>query len=419
MTTLSETLIAETREAERLFCGCVFVNPDNAKHDCGWLSPSDFKDERYGKFWGGVVSGADVYVAAMDAGIYSELVEASGEVISSFAYTGFASEISNGRYFLNVSEGMNKLAQAVTKRDKTAAMETITSLAAAMPAGGADLPDIVDVALEFSALIESERRAVKTGIAGLDRATGGFERQTMTIIAARPSMGKTSLAFQMARNAAAAGRKALYFSIEMSRATLWARAVCGSMEIDWRDVLNKNVSAEKMQELHNRSTDLAASYSPNLIIDDASRLTLEDIWQRVARYQPDIVYVDHQGLVTHDEENPVKRAGKVAWGLKQICKEYNLPMVMLQQLNRGVEERDNKRPEMRDLRESGELEEIADNVIFIYRADYYDKTKVPPLVSDTELIISKFRAGARGTAVELKYHTKRQWFYSRGEEILP
>lgn len=416
-TDLSEAIISETREAERLFCGCVFRNPDNARHDCGWLTASDFNEPRYGQFWQGVLDGKDVFVSATDAGVYNDLFDASTEVVSSFAYTGFANEISKGRYFLNVSEGMSRLARAVTNRDKEAAMTTITNLAAAMPTGGAELPDIVDVALEFSALIESERRTVKTGVAGLDRATGGLERQTMTIIAARPSMGKTALAFQMARNAAAAGKKTLYFSIEMARDTLWARAVCGLAEVDWRDVLNKDVSPEKLARLHSLSTDLAASYSPNLIIDDASRLTLEDIWQRVARYQPDIVFVDHQGLVTHDEENPVKRAGKVAWGLKQICKEYNLPMVMLQQLNRDVEKRDNKRPEMRDLRESGELEEIADNVIFIYRGDYYDESQAPKLISDTELIISKFRAGARNSAVQLRYHTKRQWFYSRGEEI--
>lgn len=417
MTTLSETIIAETREAERLFCGCVFVNPDNARHDCGWLSPADFKDSRYGKFWRGILDGADVYVAAMDAGVYSELVDASTEVISSFAYTGYANEISEGRYFLNVSEGMSKLARAVTKRDKAEAMETISNLATAMPAGGLDLPDIVDVALEFSALIEREQRVVKSGVAGLDRATAGFERQTMTIIAARPSMGKTSLAFQMARNAAAAGSKVMFFSLEMSKEALWARAVCGMVEVDYRDVLNKSLSPEKMNLLHKTSTDLASTYSPNLIIEDASKITLEDIWRRVARYQPDIVFVDHQKLITHPETNLVSRAGMVAWGLKQVCKEHNLAMVMLQQLNRGVEQRENKRPDMSDLRESGELEEIADNIIFIYRDDYYDKTKIPPLVSDTELIIAKFRAGARGTAVELKYHTKRQWFYSRGEEI--
>lgn len=418
MTTLSETIIEETRDAERLFCGCVFTNPDNARHDCGWLSPDEFKDLRYGKFWRGILDGKDVYVSASDAGIYGELVDASLEVVSSYAYTGFANEISTGRYFLNVSEGMSRLAKAVTNRDKQAAMETINNLAAAMPAGGAELPDIVDVALDFSAMIANERRVVKTGMSGFDRATGGLERQTLTIVAARPSMGKTALALQMARNAAAAGQKALFFSLEMSREGLWARAACGVAEVDYRDVLSKSLTDAQMTRLHQVSTDLASTLSPNLIIDDGSRITLEDIWQRVARYQPDIVFVDHQKLVTHDEPNPVSRAGKVAWGLKQVAKEYNCPVVMLQQLNRGVESRDNKRPEMSDLRESGELEEIADNIIFIYRDDYYDKAlDAPKPISETELIISKFRAGTRNGAVMLKYHLKRQWFYSKGEEI--
>ncbi|KKT67911.1 MAG: Replicative DNA helicase [Candidatus Uhrbacteria bacterium GW2011_GWF2_44_350] len=415
---LPDTLLQHKRQAERLFCACVLVIPDNIRHDCGWLDPKSFTDERYSKFWKAVMGGQDQYTAAIDNQIYNDLIDAGLEIVSSFAYPGFAQTIADDNFYLRLAEQAPKLAKTVIDRDKGKAKAIIDNLAKDAPDTGDNIVSTLDVAIKLGEAVEAERRAIKTHIVPLDHALGGFERETLTILAARPSMGKTALAFQFARSAASNGHKVLYCSIEMSAITLWARATCGALEISWRDVLDKNYSklpGGNLDQFRAEAVNLAAIYNDTLLIDDSGRLTLDMIWQRVARYEPDFLVVDHQGLVSHGEVNPVKRAGMVAWGLKQMGKEFEIPVLMLQQLNRGVETRDNKRPVMSDLRESGELEEIADTVIFIYRDDYYTMPENPPKVSDTELIIAKHRSGTRNQGVRVDYHLPRQWFYRKGD----
>lgn len=415
---ISDGLLGHQRQAERLFCACAFTNPELVRHDCGWLNPGDFCDTRYAQFWADVRNGKDQYQAAIEAKVYTELLTALNDVVSSYAYQGFAETIADDVYLLRLAKVIPGLAVAVNERRKTDVLTMIDSLAKDKPVVGDTLPSMVDVALELSEMVEQDRRTVKSYIAPLDNSIGGFERQTLTILAARPSMGKTALAFQIARNAAKAGHKTLYVSIEMSRSALWARAICGVLEVEYRDVLDKNMSklpGGNLDAFRSAAINLAAEYNDMLLIEDKSRMALEDIWQRVAKYSPDFLVVDHQGLVSHTEDNPVKRAGMVAWGLKQIGKEFEIPVIMLQQLSRKVEERDNKRPVMSDLRDSGELEEIGDTVIFIYRDDYYKPPEEQPKISETELIIAKHRNGARNQGVKVLYHLPRQWFYRRGD----
>lgn len=418
MTDMIEGILQHQRQAERLFCAAVMVNPDNARHDCGWLDPADFLDSRYSRYWRDVRNGNDQFASAIEGSIFDELVDAGHEFVSSFAYTGFAQAIADDVYLVRAAEQITKLAGAINNRNKADVMAAVDNLAKQKPTSGDEVPSAVDVSLRLAEMVEQERRAIKTHIVPLDLAIGGFERQTLNIIAARPSMGKTALALQIARNAAQSGNKVLFCSIEMSAETLWARATCGALEIAWRDVLDKNLSklpGGNLDAFRSESVNLAAKYGENLLIDDSSRITLDNIWQRVAKHAPDMLIVDHQGLVTHGETNPVKRAGMVAWGLKQISKEFEIPVIMLQQLNRGVETRENKRPMMSDLRESGELEEIADTVIFIYREDYYKPPEEQPKLSETELIIAKHRNGSRNQALKVIYHLPRQWFYRLGE----
>ena len=417
MTDMTESILQEQHQAERMFCVSVFGNPDNARHDCGWLSPALFRDARYAQYWQAVLNGKDQYEAAIEAKIYTEMVNAVPDV-SSFAYKGFAEKIIKDTQRTNYSMTLPQVVKAVIDGRMDEAASMLENLVKDKPDMGDTVPSVFDVAFELSELVEQERRSIKTYIKPLDEAIGGFERQTLTILAARPSMGKTALAFQFARSAAKAGHSVLYFSIEMSATSLWARAVCGALEINWRDVLEKNLSklpGGSLDSFRAECVNLAGQYGEDFRVDDSGRVTLDNIWQRVAKYTPDLLIIDHQGLVAHSESNPVKRAGMVAWGLKQIGKEFNIPVLMLQQLNRGVESRDNKRPVMSDLRESGELEEIADTVLFIYRDDYYLPPEEQPKISDTEIVVAKHRNGARNQGLRVRYHLPRQWFYRNGD----
>lgn len=207
------------------------------------------------------------------------------------------------------------------------------------------------------------------------------------------------------------------FSLEMSRRQLWSRAACGMLGFDIRAVRSRRLNEDQIDELRRKSLELASLYGDKLLIDDSTGQTSETIWAKVARHKPTAIVVDHTSLVNDKDVSEVRRIGKVSWFGKRIAKEFNLVAIYLQQLNRGTEMRDNKHPTMADLRDSGELEQNADNVIFIYREDYYDQDSVPLEVAPAELNIAKFRDGVRNVKVNLSFHLRRQWFTRVGERI--
>ena len=418
---IRDSIAVHQGKAEKLFCASVLMSPDMARHDCGWLDPKLFLHPEYRAFWEDVRTGKDATEAAINASIYGDLVFSSPDTFT-HSYAGLAHIIADDRYLIDTSAKLTRIAQAIEARQRADVTAMIEDLAKDKPDGDSDIPSVVDVALNLAELVEHDRRAIKTHLIPLDKVLGGFERQTLNILAARPSMGKTSAAFQFARNAALDGNKVLYLSIEMSTYNLWARATCGVLQIEWADVLQKNydkLPGGNLDAFRSEAVNLAARYGDNLLIDDNSRITIDGIWQRVAQYKPDFLIVDHQDLIEHKEPNPVRRAGAVSWALKQIGKEFDIPVLMLQQLNRGTEEhsRDNRRPTMSDLRGSGELEQNADTILFIYREDYYKRPDEIGRTSETEFIVAKNRMGIRNQAIKVIYHLPRQWFYRLGDTM--
>lgn len=416
---ITDMVLKDKREAEQLFCAAVYINPHNARHDCAWLMPDTFHDEKFRVFWREILADKTPAEAALKADIYDELLHLQNSIVGSFEYEAFAKKITDYSYFFNVSNLLPELMRGVHTRDETLIRETIDNLVSSQPVAVDELPDAVDVAIDFNVAIDDPQQSLKTGIIPLDKATGGFERQTLTLLAARPSMGKSSLAFQIARNFASTKQKVIFFSLEMSKRMLWARAACGALDIAWRDVKDRRLKQSQIDELKEMSMALGEKFGYNLRIDDSSRVAIDDIWKITAQYKPDVIIIDHSGLVAGKQsgEKDVKWLGRLSWAGKQIAKEYNLVSIMLQQLNRSVEYRSGHRPAMSDLRDSGELEQNADNILFIHRDDYYDESNSD--ISETDLIIAKFRDGARNVNIKLRYHLLRQWFYSKGELETP
>jgi replicative DNA helicase len=146
------------------------------------------------------------------------------------------------------------------------------------------------------------------------------------------------------------------------------------------------------------------------LIDDKPQ-TIEGIWQIVANAKPDLVVVDHLRLVSADAQNEVIRLGIITQRLKEIAKKFHCAVLLLAQLNRKVENESDKRPQLADLRDSGQIEENADNVLMIYRENYYDNDKqTNGKQSDTEVLIRKFRDDVLNQKIELKFDTAAQWF---------
>ena len=268
---------------------------------------------------------------------------------------------------------------------------------------------------EFIRLLDNlQGRSVPTFIKPIDDATGGLERQNMSILAARPGMGKTTLAWQIARCTSKMGLKVLFFSLEMSAASLWAKAVCGSLGVNWKDIRAAGGAAPSLKaQLIGRTSELMDVHHGMLLIDDGMHTT-DTIRKQVKSIKPDLIIVDHLRLVHHQSDNETHRLGAVTRIMKEIAKEENSHVMVAAQLSREVEKRDNKRPTLSDLRDSGEIEENADLVLMMYRPDYYEDNH-HQRVTKAEVLIRKARDGFSSGTINLDFHANNQWFSEPGQ----
>lgn len=235
---------------------------------------------------------------------------------------------------------------------------------------------------------------IPTGIDGLDELTSGWQAGNLIVVAARPGMGKTAFALQ----AALVAGRALFFSLEMTAGELTERAVAnlGQFPLKWitrpKDEETPDYASARVLE----ASKMLAKVS--LLVDDQPSQTVDAICSRARQahmQEPlSMVIVDHLGLIARPGKHDPSELGVVTSQLKRLAKDLGISVVLLCQLNRGLESRTDKRPVMADLRDSGRIEEDADIVICLYRAEYYGE-KPEGFV---ELIVRKNRSGERGTA---------------------
>ena len=261
--------------------------------------------------------------------------------------------------------------------------------------------DLMDKVQELSEN-PNDVTGVPTGFYDLDRMTSGLQAGDLVILAARPSMGKTSLAINIAEHVALnEGMPVAVFSMEMGAAQLAVRIVGSIGRIDQgrlRTGQLKDDEWPRFSEAIDQLKDIP------LHIDESSGLTPSELRanaRRLARREGKLglIVVDYLQLMSGSsggrEENRATELGEISRGLKMLAKELQCPVIALSQLSRGVESRTDKRPMMSDLRESGAIEQDADIIMFIYRDDYYNKDSKEPGVA--EVIIAKQRNGPTGT----------------------
>jgi replicative DNA helicase len=243
-----------------------------------------------------------------------------------------------------------------------------------------------------------------SGFADLDAITGGFQPGNLIIIAARPSMGKSALVTNIAENVALdkdRPRPVALFSLEMSEAELAQRFIASQAAIKGDDLRKGRLKEEAKWK---RVLRVAGEYDvAPLYVDDSSDIGILDVRakaRRLHQQSPDglgLIILDYLQLMRADAriENRVQQVGEMSRGLKILARELDVPVIALSQLSRGVESRTDKRPMLSDLRESGQIEQDADLVIFIYRDEYYNpETTDRP--GEAELIIAKHRNGGLG-----------------------
>lgn len=247
---------------------------------------------------------------------------------------------------------------------------------------------------------EIERRSlgedplgIESGFKDLDAMTSGFQKSDLIIVAGRPSAGKTALCMSLANNAAE--KHAVHFiSLEQSANQLSYRMLSGKTSIPYGKLVRGRFNANEPDRL---AKEIGEMTNWNLKISDAPGLTLDAIESAISRQseQPELIIIDYLQLIEGPGENETARTSNISRGLKNLARKYNAPVIALSQLSRGVEQRQDKRPMMSDLRSSGAIEQDADLIILLYRDEYYNPNT--PDRGIAELIVAKHRNGPTGT----------------------
>ncbi len=283
--------------------------------------------------------------------------------------------------------------------------------------GSTELHPVREVILDVFEQI-GERAALKSGITGVDtgfdhlnKMTAGLQRSDLILIAARPAMGKTAFALNVAMNAAKKGNSVALFSLEMSKEQYVQRLISLESLIESTKLRTGNLEDDDWNKLSETMVDMNET---SIYIDDAASISLFDLMSKCRRLKSnkglDVIIIDYLQLMTlgGKAESRQQEISSISRGLKQLARDLNCPVVALSQLSRAVEQRENKRPLLSDLRESGAIEQDADIVMMLYRDEYYLKEESQKK-GIAEVIIAKHRNGPIGT-VELSFVDRFQKF---------
>src|SRR5881398_88200 len=240
-----------------------------------------------------------------------------------------------------------------------------------------------------------------SGFKDLDEITGGFQPGNLIVLAARPAMGKSSLVINIAENAAIDhDRPVALFSLEMSETELAQRFIASQAKLNGDDLRKGRVKPDRWPKVVKATEKLAGS---PLYVDDSSDIGILEVRAKArrlhARRELGLLIVDYLQLMRPEDsrQSRVEQIGEISRGLKILARELNIPVIAVSQLSRAVEARPDKRPLLSHLRESGQIEQDADLVMFIYRDEYYNRDSVRP--GEADIIIAKHRNGPVGEVV--------------------
>jgi replicative DNA helicase len=313
------------------------------------------------------------------------------------------------------------LAEESPKEILNGARDTLLSMGVDDSEGGPQNPEqIIQDMGGISKFLGPQEQGLYTGFSRYDEMTGGLHAGESTIIAARPGAGKSAMALNIAQHVTLKLEKTvMFFSLEMSKAQLLRRLVCATARVDSQRVRMNYLNQEERRKLASATSAIATA---KLYVDDKSAATVADLYARIrrqnARGPVDLVIVDYLQLMSAGRkfENRNQEVTYISRRLKLMTSEIGIPVIALSQLNRATEARKgNNRPQLSDLRESGSIEQDADNVAFIFREEMYTKDR-EDLRGLAELIIAKQRSGPTGV-VKLVFLHQLTKFENRTEDV--
>lgn len=336
----------------------------------------------------------------------SQLAESVPTTANTEHYIGIVKEKSGLRKLISIGKAMQELGynaeEADTAIDKA---ESLVFGLATSSNGKQSMAKTKDFVYDYFNMLEERSKAgggltgVSSGFSDFDRMTAGLQKSDLIIVAGRPSMGKTAFAINVAENVAIQGGKVAIFSLEMPREQLLERMVSSQAKINGDDLRRGALDQDQWQKVKEA---LGKIKNWDMEIDDNPSITVSEIRSKLrqshAQKPIDLVVIDYLGLINMvgtKSQSKNELVGETTKALKQLARELDCPIILLSQLNRGVEAREDKRPMMSDIRDSGSVEQDADVIVFLYRDEYYDIDS--PAKGIAEVIIAKQRKGAVGT----------------------
>lgn len=419
--------LPQSIDAEQSVLGGLMLAPDTFPAVSEWLSADDFSRRDHQLIWAAIseLAEADKPFDAVTLGEWFEergeigavgdgayLVELATTTPSAANVTAYA-EIVKGkatqRRLIQIggelsARGFNPEGEdvSVIVAEATQALSEIASVRRGSLKGAKEIGKRWFEQLRGRFENEGESLGLLTPWSGFNRRTHGLKDGELIIVAGRPSMGKSAWAVNVAVSAALRQKRVLFFNLEMTDTSIYNRGIAslGNVPLAWLQQPQDN--DEYWGRVTNAVRDMADA---TLLIDDTAGLTVQQIISRCRRErmkgQVNLVVVDHLHLMPLPGKiKESSEIGHVTMAFKKLAKELGCPVVVLSQLNRSLESRQNKRPQMSDLRESGNIEQDADLIVFLYRDDYYSEREGvrSPLDGFVEMIIAKQREGETGRA---------------------
>lgn len=417
-------------EAEQAIIGAIFLEPEAFSTASELLMPEDFYRAGHQRIFEAMLQLAD-RGEAIDVVTVTSALQSSNhlEEVGGVSYltevAGSVPTAANISYYTKIVEEKATLRRLIrtatdivtdtfSREDEVddvlnEAEKNILEVSGRQNTGA--FKEIKDVLIDVYDNIEQLHQnkddvtGVPTGYRDLDRITSGFQRNDLIIIAARPSVGKTAFALNVAQNVAVnANENVAIFSLEMGAEQLVQRMLCAEGNIDSQRLRTGSLIDEDWGKL---TMAMGSLSNAGIYIDDTPGVRVSEIRSKCRRLKQEsglgMIMIDYLQLIqgsANSKENRQQEVSEISRSLKALARELNVPLIALSQLSRGVEQRQDKRPMMSDLRESGSIEQDADIVGFLYRDDYYDQESEQQNI--IEIIISKQRNGPTGT-VELAF----------------
>lgn len=441
-------ILPNSLEAEQALLGCVLLDNEAQLEIFGKLKDVDFYAESHKKIYKSML---DIYAKSIPVDfvtLTNQLeIEKKLEEIGGIDYITYLTNIvpsaANFKHYMDIVknnsirrhlifEAQNIISKSFESEDGGQAMSfaekqifdlSQKDISSELEHVGRPGGTLTNVLKQISELAENKgkMRGLPTGYKDFDAITAGLQKGALILLAARPGVGKTSFAMNMAINSAVnEGKKIAIFSLEMSREELMQRALASLAKVNLGHVLRGTMDSEEWKRIWTAEKKLAQSA---VYVDDSSMITPFEIISKCRKLKMteglDLIVVDYLQLMTMGKSNRESRTQEVSdltRTLKIAAKELNVPIVVLSQLSRAVETREDHRPVLSDLRESGSIEQDADIVLFLYNPEKYNDVKIEDEPGTVYLLISKHRAGSTGE-VKLKWVGEYTTFLNHDERI--